>query len=146
MTRAPRFLMAIETARGLLVACLRCTGRPVFTINPLAVARYRDRHSVARKKSDAGDAAALAHILRTDMVAHRPLPADSELVQTIAMLARAQRDAVWARGQAHNGHRSQLREFYSSILDAFASRKHGVCSREARSILAAAPTQHRLRS
>lgn len=132
--------VAIETSRGLLVACLRTTGRPVFAINPLAVARYRDRHSVARKKSDAVDAATLANILRTDMAAHRPLPADSELVQAIAVLARAQQDAVWARGQAHNKLRSQIREFYPSILDAFASHKHGLCSREARSILAAAPT------
>ncbi|MEE1767026.1 IS110 family transposase [Streptomyces sp. JV185] len=132
--------VAIETSRGLLVACLRATGRPVFAINPLAVARYRDRHSVARKKSDAVDAAALANILRTDMAAHRPLPADSELVQAIAVLARAQQDAVWARGQAQNKLRSQLREFYPAILDAFARHKHGLCSREARSILAAAPT------
>ncbi|WP_406431430.1 IS110 family transposase [Streptomyces sp. NBC_01589] len=132
--------VAIETSRGLLVACLRATGRPVFAINPLAVARYRDRHSVARKKSDAVDAAALANILRTDMAAHRPLPADSELVQAIAVLARAQQDAVWARGQAQNKLRSQLREFYPAILDAYAQHKHGLCSREARSILAAAPT------
>ncbi|MFD9085244.1 IS110 family RNA-guided transposase [Streptomyces erythrochromogenes] len=132
--------VAIETSRGLLVACLRVTGRPVFSINPLAVARYRDRHSVARKKSDAVDAAALANILRTDMAAHRPLPADSELVQAIAVLARAQQDAVWARGQAHNKLRSQLREFYPAILNAFAQHKQGLCSREARSILAAAPT------
>ncbi|WP_328629540.1 IS110 family transposase [Streptomyces sp. NBC_00353] len=132
--------VAIETSRGLLVACLRATGRPVFAINPPAVARYRDRHSVARKKSDAVDAAALANILRTDMAAHRPLPADSELVQAIAVLARAQQDAVWARGQAQNKLRSQLREFYPAILDAYAQHKHGLCSREARSILAAAPT------
>ncbi|SFT22891.1 transposase [Streptomyces sp. ok210] len=65
---------------------------------PLAVARYRDRHSVARKKSDAVDAAALANILRVDMAVHRPLPADSELVQAVAVLARAQQDAVWDRG------------------------------------------------
>ena len=82
--------VAIETSRGLLVACLRATGREVFAINPLAVSRYRDRHSVARKKSDAGDALVLAHILRTDQSAHRPLPADSELAQAIAVLARAQ--------------------------------------------------------
>ena len=44
--------VAIETSRGLLVACLRATGRDVFAINPMAVSRYRDRHSVARKKSD----------------------------------------------------------------------------------------------
>ncbi|MFC9624885.1 transposase [Streptomyces sp. NPDC056930] len=86
------------------------------------------------------DAAALANILRTDMVVHRPLPADSELVRAIAVLARAQQDAVWDRGQAHNKLRSQLREFYPAILTAFAQRKHGLCSREARTILAAVPT------
>ena len=59
--------VAIETGRGLLVACLRATGRRMFAIDPLAVSRYRDRHSVARKKSDAGDALVLAHVLRTDM-------------------------------------------------------------------------------
>ena len=87
--------VAIETSHGLLVACLRATGRPVFPINPMSVSRYRDRHSVARRKSDAGDALVLANILRTDLAAHRPLPADSELAQAIAVLARAQQDAVW---------------------------------------------------
>ena len=87
--------VAIETGRGLLVACLRATGRKVFAINPMAVSRYRDRHSVARKKSDAGDALVLANILRTDLPSHRPLPADSELAQAIAVLARAQQDAIW---------------------------------------------------
>lgn len=85
--------VAIETSRGLLVACLRATGRDVFVINPLAVSRYRDRHSVARKKSDAGDALVLAHILRTDQSAHRALPADSELAQAVAVLACAQENA-----------------------------------------------------
>jgi len=31
--------VAIETSRGLLVACLRGTGRPVYAINPKAVDR-----------------------------------------------------------------------------------------------------------
>src|SRR5262245_50085801 len=73
--------VAIETPRGLLVACLRAAGRPVYAINPLAVARYRDRHRVTRAKSDRADAVCLADILRTDGAAHRPLPADSERVQ-----------------------------------------------------------------
>ena len=118
-TRRP-IPVAIETSRGLLVACLRATGRPVFPINPMAVSRYRDRYSVARKKSDAGDALVLANILRTDLAAHRPLPADSELAQAIAVLARAQQDAVWDRTDAHNKLRSVLREYYPAILDAFA--------------------------
>jgi transposase len=73
--------VAIETPRGLVVACLRRTGRQVYAINPLSVARYRERHSVARTKSDRVDAQLLANILRTDRAAHRPLPADSELAQ-----------------------------------------------------------------
>lgn len=31
--------LAIETARGLLVAALRATGRQIYAINPLAAAR-----------------------------------------------------------------------------------------------------------
>jgi transposase len=132
--------VAIETTRGLLVACLRATGREVYAINPKAVDRYRDRHSVARKKSDAGDALVLAHILRTDKAAHRPLPTDSELAQAIAVLARAQQDAVWERTCAHNKLRSLLREYYPAILAAFASQRGGILRPEARTILAAAPT------
>ncbi len=132
--------VAIETSRGLLVACLRATGRKVFAINPMAVSRYRDRHSVARKKSDAGDALVLAHILRTDMAAHRPLPADSELAQAIAVLARAQQDAVWERTCAHNKLRSLLPEYYPAIMAAFADKRDGLLRPEARAILATAPT------
>ncbi|GAA2639164.1 hypothetical protein GCM10010307_38250 [Streptomyces vastus] len=66
--------VAIEASRGLLVTVLRTGKRQVFAINPMAAARYRDRHSVSRKKSDPGDALVLANILRTDMHAHRPRP------------------------------------------------------------------------
>ncbi|MCH9729667.1 MAG: hypothetical protein K0U84_08340 [Actinomycetia bacterium] len=44
--------IAIETPRGLMVAVLRASGRPLFTINPMAVARHRERSSVAPSKSD----------------------------------------------------------------------------------------------
>jgi transposase len=132
--------VAIETPRGLLVGCLRATGRPVYPVNPMAVARYRDRHSVAGRKSDRGDSVVLANVLRTDLHAHRPLPADSELAQAIAVLARAQQDAVWDRTQAHNRLRSHLREYYPGFLTAFAAASGGIMRPEARAILAAAPT------
>ena len=132
--------VAIETPRGLLVACLRATGRAVYPINPMAVARYRDRHSVPGKKSDHGDSFVLANVLRTDLHAHRPLPAGSELAQAIAVLARAQQDAVWDRTQAHNRLRSHLREYFPAFLAAFASAKGGITRPDARTVLAAAPT------
>ena len=132
--------VAIETPRGLLVACLRATGRKVYPINPMAVARYRDRHSVAGRKSDHGDSFVLASVLRTDLHAHRPLPADTELAQAIAVLARAQQDAVWDRTTAHNKLRSHLREYFPGFLAAFAGARDGILRPEARTILAAAPT------
>lgn len=132
--------VAIETPRGLLVAALRETGRPVYAINPMAVARYRDRHSVARKKSDHVDAMTLANILRTDIRMHRALPDDSELGRAIAVLARAAQDATWRRTRASNELRSLLREFYPGFLAAFATKNTNLASREARAVLAIAPT------
>ena len=126
----------------------------MYSINPMAVARYRERHRVARAKSDHADAMALANILRTDADMHRPLPADSELAQAIAVLARAQQDAVWNRGQLCNQLRSHLKQYFPSALQAFQVRGIGLDSLEARAILAIAPdpttaatlTKARLRS
>ena len=69
--------VAIETPRGLLVAVLRASGRPIYPINPVSVARYRERTSMSGKKSDHGDAVTLANILRTDIDQHRRLPAEA---------------------------------------------------------------------
>ncbi len=106
----------------------------------MAAARYRDRHSVSRKKSDPGDALVLANILRTDMHAHRPLPHDSDLARAIAVLARAQQDATWNRQQMSNQLRSLLREYHPAALDAFAMWTNGLCRPEARELLKLAPT------
>lgn len=132
--------VAIETSRGLLVAVLRTGKRRVFAINPMAAARYRDRHSVSRKKSDSGDALVLANILRTDMHAHRPLPNDSDLGRAIAVLARAQQDSLWNRQQLANQLRSLLREYYPAALAAVEPWRNGLCRPEAREILRTAPT------
>lgn len=133
--------VAIETDRGLWVAALRVTGRTIYPINPLSASRYRARHQVSGAKSDATDAVLLADILRTDMAAHRPLPADSELAQAIRVMARAQQDAVWARQQLGNQVRALLKDFYPAALEAFAGLPGGgLARRDARTILAAAPT------
>ncbi|MCX4851728.1 IS110 family transposase [Streptomyces sp. NBC_00893] len=132
--------VAIETSRGLLVATLRTGARQVFAINPMAASRYRDRHGVSRKKSDPGDALVLANIIRTDMPMHRPLPADSDLAQAVAVLARAHQDAVWNRQQIANQLRSLLREYYPAALEAWRHKAGGLTRPDARKILAAAPT------
>ena len=131
--------VAIETGRGLLVACLVATGPDVVVVNPMAAARYRERTAVTRTKSDAADALMLANVLRTDRHAHRPLPRDSDLVRA-AVLARAGQDATWQRQQSANQLRSLLREYFPAALNAFHVKHVGLASPEARAVLAAAPT------
>jgi transposase len=135
--------IAIETASGLLPAALLAAGFIVYAINPLAASRYRDRYSVSRAKSDAGDAFVLANILRTDRSAHRPIPNDTELARAVRVLARAQQDAVWNRQQVANQLRSLLREYYPAALAAFESWKNGLCRSEAHEVLKLAPTPTR---
>ena len=91
----------------------------------MAAARYLERTAVTRTKSDAADALMLANVLRTDRHAHRPLSKDSELVRSIAVLARAGQDAVWQRQQAANQLRSLLREYFPAALTAFQVKHIG---------------------
>jgi transposase len=109
----------------------------------MAASRYRERHSVARAKSDHADAMLLANILRTDAAVHRPLPADSELVQAIGVLARAQQDAVWRLQKAGNELRALLGEYFPGFVALFNARyasRGGITHREARAVLVLAPT------
>lgn len=79
--------VAIETDKNLLVVALVEAGFTVYPVNPRAVARYRERYGQAGGKSDPGDAAVLAHILRTDQHMHRPMPAVSEQGRAVKALA-----------------------------------------------------------
>ncbi|MEO7942623.1 MAG: transposase, partial [Marmoricola sp.] len=71
--------VGIETDRGSWVAALVAAGYEVFAINPLWVARYRQRHSTSGAKSDAADAHLLAEIVRLDRAHHRPVAEDTDL-------------------------------------------------------------------
>jgi len=128
--------VGIEIDHGLLVQALLAAGYEVYAINPMAVSRYRDRHAVARTKSDAGDAKLLADLVRTDRHLHRQVRGDSELASAIRILARAHQEAVRSRRRHANQLRSQLREFYPALLEAFKS----VAEPEAAELLLVAPT------
>ncbi|MDN2495919.1 IS110 family transposase, partial [Nocardia nova] len=63
------------------------------------------------------------------------------LAQAIAVLARAQQDAVWRRTKAGNELRSLLREYYPAFLATFAVKSAtNLAKPEARAVLALAPT------
>ncbi len=129
-------VVGIETDRGLWVDALTAAEYQVLAINPLAAARYRDRHHVSGAKSDASDAKLLADLVRTDRHNHRPIAGDSPDAGAIKVLARAHQNLIWARTRHTNGLRSALREYYPAALEAFDD----LADRDALAILGRAPT------
>jgi transposase len=129
-------VIGIETDRGLWVQALGAAGYQVYAVNPLAVARYRDRHQISGAKSDAGDAKLLADLVRTDRHNHRPMAGDSAQAEAIKILARGHQNLIWARTRHTNALRSALREYYPAALEAF----NDLHDRDALAVLGRAPT------
>jgi transposase len=111
--------VGIETDRGPRVAALVATGYEVFAINPMSVARYRERHSTSGAKSDTADAHLLAEIVRLDRAHHRPVAGDSDAGEAIKLTARTHQSLVWDRTRHVLRLRSALREFFPAALTAF---------------------------
>lgn len=128
--------VATETDRGLFVGAMIAAGYRVLAINPMSVARYRQRLSTSGAKSDQGDARVLAELARTDGHNHRPVAGDSGLAEAVKVLARAHLSLIWSRQRHANQLRSTLREFYPAALEAFGD----LSSSDALAILGIAPT------
>ena len=131
-----QIVIGIETDRGLWVTALVGAGYQVYAINPMAVARYRERHHVSGAKSDAADAKLLADLMRTDRHNHRLVAGDSADAEAVKVLARAHQNLIWVRNQHTNALRSTLREYYPAALEAFDD----LHDRDALAILGRAPS------
>jgi transposase len=129
-------LIGIETDRGPWVQALIASGYTVYAVNPLQVARYRERHGVSGAKSDPGDAHTLAELVRLDRAHHRPVAGDSELAEHVKVLTRTHQSMIWSRQRQTNTLRSMLREFYPGALQAFEE----LAGRDALAVLAIAPS------
>jgi transposase len=130
-------VVGIEIDRGLVVWSLLAAGYEVYAVNPMASARYRDRHATSGAKSDPGDAKVLADLVRTDRHNHRPIAGDSDLAEGVKLLARAHQSAIWGRQRQLHALRSSLREYYPGALVAFGT---DLACADALAILAIAPT------
>lgn len=118
-------VVGIETDRGPWVGALIAAGYLVYAINPMQVARYRERHGVAGAKSDPGDAHVLAELVRLDRAHHRPVAGDWPIAEHVKVLARTHQSLIWARQRQANALRSMLREFYPGALAAFGDELAG---------------------
>jgi hypothetical protein len=128
-------VVGIETDRGGWVAALVAAGYQVFAVNPLQVARSRQRHVTSGAKSDTGDAHTLADMVRTDRHQLRPIAADSALAEAVKVLARAHQTLIWDRSRQVLRLRAALLEFFPAALQAFDD----LAAPDALELLAAAP-------
>jgi transposase len=117
---AGRVKIGIETERGPWVQALVAAGYEVFPLNPMSVARYRERHSTSGAKSDSADAHLLAEIVRVDRAHHRPVAGDSPRADAVKLVARAHQSLIWDRSRHVLRLRAALREFFPAALEAFA--------------------------
>ncbi|MFF1870267.1 transposase [Kitasatospora herbaricolor] len=126
--------VAIETSRGLLVACLRATGRPVCAVNPMAAARYRERHTVSRKKPDHLDAMAPMPTPTAGCrpTANSPRPSPSWPASSRTPSGTAPRPATSSAPTCG--------EYFPGSLATVQPITGGVNTPLARTLLAAAPT------
>ena len=116
---AQNVFVGIETDRGTWVSALVAAGYQVFPLNPVQVARYRERHGASGAKSDRGDAHVLAEIVRLDRAHHRPMAGDSPQVEGLKLVARSHQAFIWDRTRHFLRLRSALREFFPAALEAF---------------------------
>jgi transposase len=116
---AAEVVVGIETDRGPWVQALIAAGYHIYAVNPLQVARYRERHSVSGAKSDTGDAHVLTDMVRLDRHEHRPIAGDSVESEAIKVVTRAHKTLVWERTRHLLRLRHALREFFPAALVAF---------------------------
>lgn len=133
-------VVGIEKDHGLWVGALAAGGYQVYAINPMAVARYRDRHRVSGAKSDGADAKLLADLVRTDRHNHRLLVGDSDQAEAIKVLARAHQNLIWMRSRQVATLRAGLLEYYPAALQAFPNLGDRDRDRDALAVLGRAPT------
>jgi len=113
-------LVALESGYSLLVDYLVDHNYVVYVVPGKAVSRYRDRHRQSRSCSDAGDAAVLAHILRTDRHRYSPWKPDTPLTRQIGSQVKTILNLTRNILRFSNQLRDLLHRYYPVAADLFS--------------------------
>lgn len=114
-------LFDLETPKGLLISFLLEVGYTLSPINPMSVARYRERYKTSGLKTDQSGAMVLANILRTDRGLYRPLNPDTPFIRELRILTRDHQELINDRTRLSNKLTSCLKEYYPLALKLFSS-------------------------
>lgn len=119
-------LISIETPKNLLVDFLLDEGYTVYAINPMSVARYRERYRTSGARDDSFDAMVLSNIIRTDRNQHRAIIPNSELARELKILTRDEQRLIRLKTKLLNQIQSCLKDYFPTALDLFCKLDQGV--------------------
>lgn len=114
---AEQVAVAIETPRGAIIEALIDRGVAAFSINPMQLDRFRDRHRLGGAKSDEVDAFVLADSLRTDEKLYRRIELGDALIVEVRELRRAHEALSKDANALGSRLREQIHRYYPQILD-----------------------------
>jgi len=112
-------IFALEKSQGLLAGFILQQGYTLYSINPKAVDRYRDRYRSSGAKDDDFDALVLANILRTDRTRFQPLLPDSPLVREIRILVQDENTFIRQLTRLTHQLDASLKEYYPVARELF---------------------------
>jgi len=112
----PSIAAAAEIPHGAMVEAFLERGYAVFAINPKQLDRFRDRFSVAGAKDDRRDALVLAHALRNDRYAFRPLALGDPRLLRLRELGRAEESLQQDLRRAANQLWQLLQRYFPGLL------------------------------
>jgi len=112
-------IFALEKSQGLLAGFILQQGYTLYSINPKAVDRYRDRYRSSGAKDDDFDALVLANILRTDRARFQPLLPDSPLVREIRILVQDENTFIRQLTRLTHQLDASLKEYYPVARELF---------------------------
>jgi len=112
-------ICGIEGKSGLVVDFLLQHNITVIPVPPKLVDEFRNALFPSGAKDDDRDSEAICHIVRTLRTSLRPLILDVPLTRELKLLSRQRKALVATKVAIQNQLRSQLLDYYPSVLNVF---------------------------
>lgn len=114
-------MIGLENPRSRLVDFLNQRQYSVLSVNPNAIAKYRESRSPSGAKSDSGDAHLIADYIREHEKALRRIQVPDEKIRELMLLLEDRDRMVNQKVKLSNQLTHALKDYFPQALDAFGS-------------------------
>ena len=114
-------MIGLENPRSRLVDFLNQRQYTILSVNPNAIARYRESRFPSGAKSDSGDAHLIADYIREHEKAIKPIRIPEEKIRELMLLLEDRDRMVSQKVKLSNQLTHALKDYFPQALDAFGS-------------------------